>query len=175
MDRRSTGHAREELGRVEKELAAARLLEHQAEERHEREGVAETEALLEARRTRTGRLEEERGGLVDELGRRAVAEGGWRPDDAVGSLPDGHPARSPACGMAGRLRIGPHPLLPERGWIVHDRSAGTVAWVRKVPSPAGAAQILHEHGVAWDGEIISHSLAPVPEEAEENGSSGANV
>ena len=175
MDGRSTSQVREELGRVEKELAAARLLERQTEERHAREGVAETEAVLEARRTRASNLEEERGGLVDELGRRDVAEGGWRPDDAGGSLPDGGPARSPACGMAGRLRIGPHPLLPERGWVIHDRSAGTVAWVRKVPSPAGAAQILHEHGVAWDGELISHSLSPVSEEVEENGLSGADV
>ncbi len=175
MDGRSTRRVREELGRVEKELAAARLLERQTEERHERGGSAETEAVLEARRTRAGNLQGERGGLVDELGRRAVAEGGWRPDEAGGSLPDGGPARSPACGTAGRLRVGPHPLLPERGWIVHDRSAGTVAWVRKVPSPAGAAQILHEHGVAWDGELISHSLEPVPEEAEGNGLSEADV
>ena len=175
MDGRSTRQVREELGRVEKELASARLLERQTEERHAREGAAETEAVLEARRTRASDLEGERGALVDELGRRAVAEGGWRPDEAGGSLPDGHPARSPACGMAGRLRVGPHPLLPERGWVIHDRSAGTVAWVRKVPSPAGAAQILHEHGVAWDGELLSHSLAPVPEEAEENGLSGADV
>ena len=175
MDGRSTGHVREELSRVEKELAAARLLERQTEERHAREGAAETEAVLEARRTRASNLEGERGGLVDELGRRDVAEGGWRPDDAGGSLPDGGPARSPACGMAGRLRIGPHPLLPERGWIIHDRSAGTVAWVREVPSPAGAAQILHEHGVAWDGELISHSLSPVPEGEEKDDFSGADV
>ena len=167
MDGRSTGHVREELGWVEEELASARLLERQTEERHAREGAAETEAVLEARRTRSGNLEGERGGLVDELGRRDVAEGGWRPDDAGGSLPDGGPARSPACGTAGRLRIGPHPLLPERGWMIHDRSEGTVAWVREVPSPAGAAQILHEHGAEWHGELLSHSLAPVPEEAEE--------
>ncbi|HEV2741753.1 MAG TPA: hypothetical protein VGV91_01220 [Rubrobacter sp.] len=167
MDRRSTSLVREELGRVEKKLAAARLLEHQTEERHGREGLAETEAVLEARRTRTGHLEGERERLVAEIGRRTVAEGGWRLDDAEGALPNGEPARSLACGMAGRLRIGPHPLLPERGWLIHDRSKGTVAWVRKVPSPAGAAQILREHGASWDGELLAHSLQPVPEEAEE--------
>lgn len=175
MDGRSTGHVREELGRVEKELAAARLLERQTEERHAREGAAETEAVLEARRTRASDLEGERGGLGDELGRRAVAEGGWRPDDAGGTPADGGPARSPACGTAGRLRVGPHPLLPERGWIIHDRSAGTVAWVRKVPSPAGAAQILAEHGEEWDGKLIPRSLGPVPEGEEKDGLSGADV
>ena len=82
MDRKSARHVREELGRVEEELAAARLLEQQTEERHEREGAAETEAVLEARRTRTGHLEGERERLVAEIGRRTVAEGGWYPGDA---------------------------------------------------------------------------------------------
>ena len=85
MDGRSTGHVREKLSRVEKELAAARLLERQTQERHEREGAAETEAVLEARRTRAGVLESEREWLVVELGRRDVAEGGWRPDAAGGA------------------------------------------------------------------------------------------
>ncbi len=153
---------------MEKELAAARLLERQTEERHDREGAAETEAVLGARRKHTRHLEEERGWLVTEIGRRAVAEGGWRPDDAG-------PASSPACGAAGRLRVGLHPLLPERGWIIYDCSGGKVAWVRKVPSPARAAEILQEHGAEWEGELLSHSLLPVPEEAERDGLSGADV
>ena len=179
MDRRSTRRLREHLGRVEEELAAARLLERQTEElatarllkkqiegRHGREGAAETEAVLEARRTRASNLEGERERLVAEIARSTVAEGGWYPDDAGGVGGDWEPTRSPACGAAGRLRIGPHPLLPERGWIIHDRSEGTVAWVREVPSPAGAAEILQEHGAKWDGELLAHSLSPVPEEAE---------
>ena len=166
MAHEGTSRLREELRRVEAELESARFLERLARERHEKEGSSETEAVRGTRRTRTGHLEEERGGLVDELGRRDVAEGGWRPDAAGGSPPDGEPARSPACGMAGRLRIGPHPLLPERGWIIHDRSEGTVAWVRKVPSPAEASEILAEHGVAWGAELVAHSLEPVPEGAE---------
>ena len=166
MAHASTGRLRDELGRVEEELGSARLQEYRTGERHDREGTAETEAVLGSRRTRTERLEEERGGLVAELGRRAVAGAGWSPDDAGGSGPDGGPAPPPACGMAGTLRIGPHPLLPERGWLIHDRSAGTVAWVREVPSPAGASEILAEHGVEWEAELLSHSLEPVPEEAE---------
>ena len=156
----------EELRRVEAELESARFLERLTRERHEKEGSAETESVLEARRTRTGRLEQERGGLAAELGRRAVAEAGWSPDDAGGSGSDGGPVPSPGCGMAGSLRVGPHPLLPERGWIIHDRSEGTVAWVREVPSPAGAAEILAEHGVAWGAELVAHALEPVPEGAE---------
>ena len=166
MAHASTGRLRDELGRVEEELGSARLQEYRTGERHDREGTAETEAVLGSRRTRTERLEEERGGLVAELGRRAVAGAGWSPDDAGGSGHAGGPAPPPACGMAGTLRIGPHPLLPERGWLIHDRSAGTVAWVREVPSPAGASEILAEHGVEWEAELLSHSLEPVPEEAE---------
>ena len=166
MDQRSTRRIREDLDRVEEELAAARLIERQTEERHGREGSEETEAVLGARRSRAGNLEGERGELVAELARRTVAEGGWRPDDAGGVGVDRKPARRGAGGIAGRLRIGPHPLLPERGWIVHDRSEGTVAWVRDVPSPARAAEILQEHGEEWDGELLAHSLALVPEEAE---------
>jgi hypothetical protein len=62
--------------------------------------------------------------------------------------------------------VGPHPLLPERGYLLYDRAEATVAWVREVPSPARAAELLAEHGVRWDGELLSHSLSPVPEEAE---------
>ena len=166
MTHRSARWIEEELGRVEGELEEARELEDATEARHAREGMEETEAALGARRTRAARLAEERDALVGELGRRAVAENGWSPDDAGGAGPDGEPARSPACGKAGSLRIGPHPLLPERGWIVHDRSEGTVAWVREVPSPDLASEILTEHGVGWEGELLSHSLQPVPEESE---------
>ena len=74
--------------------------------------------------------------------------------------------RSAGCGRAGKLRIGPHLLLPERGYLLHDRSEGTVAWVRGVPSPSRASEILAEHGVEWEGELLSHTLSPVPEGAE---------
>jgi len=47
-----------------------------------------------------------------------------------------------------------------------DRAEATVAWVREVPSPARAAELLAEYGVRWEGELLSHSLSPVPEEAE---------
>ena len=140
-----------ELARLEEELEAARSIEGAAEDRHAREEAPETEALLKARRTQTERLAKEREGLVGELRRRAVAEGGWTPDDAGGTGTDGEPALSPGCGRAGRLRIGPHPLLPERGYLLHDRSEGTVAWVRGVPSPVRAAELLSEPGVPWEG------------------------
>ena len=61
------------------------------------------------------------------------------------------------------------PWINGDGWLIHDRSAGTVAWVREVPSPAGASEILAEHGVVWEAELLSHSLQPVPEEAERRG------
>jgi hypothetical protein len=156
----------EELRHLEEELAAARNLEHSAAERHAEEGLQETEAVLEARKIQAEHLQAEREGLVAELRRRAVAEAGWEHDDAWGAGPDGAPVRSAGCGRAGRLRIGPHPLLPERGYLLHDRSEGTVAWVRVVPSPSRASEILAEHGVEWEGELISHSLSPVPEGAE---------
>ena len=154
----------EELRYLEEELAAARNLEHTTAERHAEEGSKETEAVLEARKIQAEHLEAEREGLIAEFRRRTVAEAGWEHDDARGAGTDGAPVRSAGCGRAGRLRIGPHPLLPERGYILHDRSAGTVAWVRGVPSPSQASQILAEHGV--EGELLSHTLSPVPEGAE---------
>lgn len=166
MAHQGTRQLDEELARLEEELEAARRLESAAEERHAKEGMEETEAVLEARRTRAEHLRKERAGFLGELRRRAVAEKGWAPDAAGGSGADGAPARSPGCGRAGKLRIGPHPLLPERGYLIHDRTEATVAWVRGVPSPARAAEILAEHGVEWEGELVSHSLSPVPEEAE---------
>jgi hypothetical protein len=161
MAYRSTRQLEEKLARLEKELLAARDLEHATAERHAREDTPETEAVLEARRTHAEHLGKKREGLVGELRRRAVEEMGWAPDGGPGS------GRAPSGGgRAGRLRIGAHPLLPERGYIIHDRVAATVAWVREVPSPALAAELLTEHGVEWEGELLSHSLSPVPEEAE---------
>ena len=148
----------EELRHLEEELAAARNLEHSTAERHAEEGLQETEAVLEARKIQAEHLEAEREGLV--------AEAGWEHDDAGGAGPDGAPVRSAGCGRAGRLRIGPHLLLPERGYLLHDRSEGTVAWVRRVPSPSRASELLAEHGVEWEGELLSHTLSPVPEGAE---------
>ena len=146
----------EELRHLEEQLAAARNLEHSTAERHAAEGSQETEAVLEARRIQAKHLQAEREGLLAELRRRAVAEAGWEHDDAGGA----------GCGRAGKLRIGPHLLLPERGYLLHDRSEGTVAWVRGVPSPSRASEILAEHGVEWEGELLSHTLSPVPEGAE---------
>ena len=156
----------EELRHLDEELAAARNLEHSTAERHAEEGSQETEAVLEARKIQAEHLEAEREGLLAELRRRAVAEAGWEHDDAGGVGSDGASGRSAGCGRAGRLRIGPHPLLPERGYLLHDRSEGTVAWVREVPSPSRASEILAEHGVVWEGELLSHTLSPVPEGAE---------
>jgi hypothetical protein len=166
MAYQSTHRLEEEMDRVEQELEAALVLERAAKDRHAEEGLPETEAVLEARRTRTAHLRKERVGFLEELRRRAVTEKGWKPDAAEDTGTDGAPARSPGCGRAGRLRIGPHPLLPERGYLLYDRAEATVAWVREVPSPACAAELLAEHGVPWEGELLSHSLSPVPEEAE---------
>ncbi len=151
MAYQSTHQLEEGLARLEEELEAAQRLESAAEERHAQEGMEETEAVLEARRTRTEHLRKERASFLEELARRAVVEKGWAPDAAGGPGADGAPARSPACGRAGRLRIGPHPLLPERGYLIYDRTEATVAWVRGVPSPARAAELLAEHGVQWEG------------------------
>jgi len=156
----------EELRHLEEELAAARNLEHSTAERHAEEGSQETEAVLQARKIQAEHLEAEREGLVAELRRRAVAEAGWEHDAAGGAGPDGAPGRSAGCGRAGKLRIGLHPLLPERGYLLHDRSEGTVAGVRGVPSPSRASELLAEHGVEWEGELLFHSLSPVPEGAE---------
>jgi hypothetical protein len=115
----------EELRHLEEELAAARNLEHSTAERHAEEGSQETEAVLDARKIQAEHLEAERERLVAELRRRAVAEAGWEHDDAGSAEPDGAPGRSAGCGRAGTLRIGPHPLLPERGYVLYDRSEGS--------------------------------------------------
>jgi hypothetical protein len=160
--RRSARQLEEELARLERELEAASDLERATERRHEDENTPETEVVLEARKTAAKSLRKRRVRLLGDLNQRAVEEQGWAPDDATG---EGE--ATPGCGKAGTLRIGPHPLLPERGFVIHDRKRATVAWVRGVPSPALAAEILAEHGVKWEEELLSHSLSPVPEEAEE--------
>ncbi len=157
----STRQLHEELAWLSAQLEAARDLEHAAEERHSDEGMAETEAALEGRREEVLGLRERRTRLVKELDRRAVAEKGWEPDRNQGG------EALPGTGRAGRLRIGPHPLLPERGYVIHDRARATVAWVRRVPTPTRAGELMHEHGVPWEAELLAHGLSPVPEEEEE--------
>jgi hypothetical protein len=165
MAYRSTRQLEEELARLEEELEAARSLERASAERHAREDMPETEAVLEARRTQVEHLGKKRDRLLEELRQRAVEEMGWAPDDDVED-PEADRA-SAGCGRAGRLRIGLHPLLPERGYIIYDRVDATVAWVREVPSPALAAELLAKHGVEWEGELLSHNLSPVPVEEEQ--------
>ena len=154
----------EELKHLEEELAAARSLEHSTAERHAEEGSQETEAVLEARKIQAKHLEAEREGLVAELRRRAVAEAGWEYDDAWGAGPDGAPVRSAGCGRAGSPHRSP-PLLPERGYLLHDRSEGTVAWVRGALSFAGVGDLGRARGGVGGG-LLSHTLSPVPEGAE---------
>src|SRR5688572_2203508 len=154
------------MDRVGQKLEAVLVFVCGVKERQADEGLPEMEAVRVARRTRTAHLRKERVGFLEELRRRAVKEKGWKPDAAEDTGTDGAPARTPGCGRAGRLRIGPHPLLPERGYVLYDRAEATVAWVREVPSPARAAELLAEHGIRWEGELLSHSLSPVPEEAE---------
>jgi hypothetical protein len=173
MAYRSTLQLEEELAYLEEELKAARSLERASAERHTREDTPETEAVLEARRMQVEHLGKKRDGLLGELRRQAVEEMGWAPDDDVeGPEADG---ASAGCGRAGRLRIGPHPLLPERGYIIHDRVDATVAWVREVPSPALAAELLAKHGVEWERELLSHNLSPVPVEEEKRRRSRSRV
>ncbi len=121
--------------------------------------MAETEAALEGRREEVLGLRERRTRLLKELDRRAVAEKGWEPDRNQGD------EALPGTGRAGRLRIGPHPLLPERGYVIYDRARATVAWVRRVPTPTRAEELMREHGVPWEAELLAHGLSPVPEEA----------
>jgi hypothetical protein len=48
--------------------------------------------------------------------------------------------------------------------VIYDRELAIVVWIRKVPTPSRAAKLLHEHGVPWEEELVSHGLSPVPEE-----------
>jgi hypothetical protein len=97
MAYQSTHRLQEDMDRVEQELEAALVLERAAKDRHAEEGLPETEAVLEARRTRTAHLRKERVGFLEELRRRAVKEKGWKPDAAEETGTDGAPARSPGC------------------------------------------------------------------------------
>jgi hypothetical protein len=157
---RSTRWLEEELSKTSEQLERFRALERAVAERHAAENTPETDAAYEGRREEADLLRDWRVRLVKELDRRAIEEKGWAPDRIGG-------VEVPGTGRRGRLRIGPHPLLPERGFVIHDRELTTVAWVRKVPTPARAAKLLREHGVPWEEELISHSLSPVPEEEEE--------
>lgn len=154
-----------ELARVSEELGAASDLARAAEERHADEKRPETEAARDGRREEAERLRGRRAQLVEELvedlDRHIVEKKGWAPGPAGGD------EESPESGRAGRLRIGPHPLLPERGFVIHDRQRATVAWVRTIPTPEQAEKLLREHGVLWEGELLSHNLSPVPEEEDE--------
>lgn len=158
---RSTQRLEEELRQLSKQLEVARESESAAEKRHNDENLLETERAQETRREEANRLRDRRASLVKELDRRAVEEKGWAPDQTE----EGEAL--PGTGRAGALRIGPHPLLPERGFVIHDRKQATVVWVREVPTPARAAQLLRKHGVPWEEELLSHSLSPVPEKEEE--------
>lgn len=154
-----------ELAQTSEELDAANALAVAAEERHAEEKRPETEAARDGRLKEADRIRERRARLVEELVKnlngRIVEEKGWAPDPAAGD------EESPESGRAGRLRVGPYPLLPERGFVLHDRQRTTVAWVRKVPTPERAEKLLREHGVPWEEELLPHNLAPVPEEEEE--------
>ena len=157
----STSQLREELSWLSAQLEAARYLEHAAQERHSDEDMPETEAALQGRQEEVLGLRERRTRLLKELDRRAVAQKGWEPDRNQGD------EVLPGTGRAGRLRIGSHPLLPERGYVIYDRRRATVAWVRRVPTPARAEELMREHSVPWEGELLAHGLSPVPEEEEE--------
>ena len=90
-----------------------------------------------------------------------MTEKGWEPDRNQGG------EGLSGTGRAGRLHIGPHPLLPERGYVIYDRARATVAWVRRVPTPTRAEERIREHGVLWEAELLAHGLSPVPEEEED--------
>jgi hypothetical protein len=159
MRHKSSQWLEEELSQISKQLEIFRALERAADERHAVENMPETEAAHEGRREEADLLRDWRARLVKELDRRALEEKGWVPD-CIGGV------EVPGTGRAGRLRIGPHPLLPERGFVIYDRELATVTWVRKVPTPARASELLCEHGILWEKELMSHSLSPVPEEEE---------
>ena len=51
--------------------------------------------------------------------------------------------------------------------MLYDRVRAVVAWVRRVPTPARAEELLREYGVKWEEELVSHELSPVPDAEEE--------
>lgn len=161
MAYRSTRQLEKELALLSEQLEVVRDLESAAKERHSDEGMAETETALEGRKKEAERVRQRRTRLVKKLNQRAVEEQGWTPDHTEGGK------ALAGAGKAGRLRIGPHPLLPEQGYVLYDRVRAVVAWVRRVPTPARADEVLREHGVEWKEELVSHNLSPVPEAEEE--------
>ena len=157
---RSTRQLEKELALLSEQLEVVCDLERTAKERHSDEDMAETEAALEGRKKEAERVRLWRTRLVKELNQRAVEEQGWTPDHTEGG------EVLAGAGKAGRLRIGPHPLLPERGYVLYDRVRAVVAWVRRVPTPARAEELLRKYGVEWEEELVSHNLLPVPEKEE---------
>jgi hypothetical protein len=160
-EKRGTRWLETELAQVSEELEAVKDLARAAEKRHAEENRPETEAAREGRREEAELVRERRARLVGELNQRAIEGKGWAQDRTEGG------EAIPGAGRAGRLRIGPHLLLPERGFVIYDRERATVAWVRKVPTPVRAEELLREHGVPWEGELLSHNLSLAPEEKEE--------
>src|ERR671913_474725 len=134
MAYQSTHRLQEDMDRVEQELEAALVLERAAKDRHAEEGLPETEAVLEARRTRTAHLRKERVGFLEELRRRAVKEKGWKPDAAEDTGTDGAPARSP--GSGGRGSCSPTRSRPCRR---RRRDTARMPSSRGPVSPAGFA------------------------------------
>ncbi len=157
----STRQLQEESAQLLRQLEAARELERAAEERHSNEDMAETEAALKGRREEVLGLRKRYAWLLEELDWRAVAEKGWAPERSEGN------ESPPVEGRAGRLRIVPQPLSGERGFVIRDHLKAKVAWVRRVPTPARASELLAEHGIQWQSEPITHKLSPLPEEVEE--------
>jgi hypothetical protein len=51
--------------------------------------------------------------------------------------------------------------------VIYDWARATVAWVRRVPTPTRAEELMREHGVLWEAELLAHGLSPVPEEEED--------
>jgi hypothetical protein len=39
--------------------------------------------------------------------------------------------------------------------------------VRRVPTPTRAQELMREHGVPWEAELLAHGLSPVPEEEQQ--------
>jgi hypothetical protein len=157
--RRSTHWLEEVLSQSSEQLEIFRGLQRASYRRRAIENTPGTEVACEGRREEADLLQDWRARLVKERARRAVEEKGWTPDRIGG-------VEAPGTGRAGRLPIGPHPLLPEQGFVLYDLELATVAWVRKVPTPTRAAELLREHGVPWEAELMSHSLSPVSEEEE---------
>lgn len=140
MAHQSTRRLEEELARLEEELEAARRLESAAEERHAKEGMGETEAVLEARRTRTEHLRKERAGFLEELRRRAVEEKGL-----------GARRRRRGRGHRSGRGSGAIPCMREGGEASH-----------RSPSPAAGARLPHLRPGRGDGGLGEGGALPGP-------------